>query len=245
MPNGLMSFSTAISRQRGNTLLHHRSNLAMINIRNLPAIAALLIGTLFLTSCTTPPSKDNPPDTIASSRAGLSCRMVKPAYPKALAKAGGHGIAYLYFEVSPTGSIENITVRKSSGSAELDHSATVALRASHCEPYIENGKPIRVSVTQPYNFSLTQYPPGTYSEASKAAIELLRNQPAEQESIGRSYRVAIPLCDVRRTPNQNAPVLKTYPQGTTVTVFQRQHEFARISPDGQPPEWVVFSLLQP
>lgn len=83
-----------------------------------------------------------------------------------------------------------------------------------------------------------------YSEASKAALALLPGASPD-ESVGRTYRVNIPLCDVRRAPDQKARVFGTYSQDWPVTIYERRREFARVSPDGAAPEWVVFSLLRP
>jgi TonB family protein len=175
------------------------------------------------------------------------CRIARPDFSADSRRAHETGTVKVHFEISPTGDIENIYIVQSSGYGRLDESAIASLRASRCSPYYENGKPVRVALTQPFQFSLDAPKNITYSEESKVASEVLRGprRHAANEGVGQSYRVNVPECDVRHSPNQEAPVFRNYSQGQVLTVFERYQEFARISPDGSPSEWVVFSLLQP
>ncbi|GAB7534174.1 energy transducer TonB [Burkholderia sp. 22PA0099] len=168
--------------------------------------------------------------------------MVKPDFPGA---GRFRGVVKLGFEVSVAGEIENITMIESTGHWQLDESALQALRKSRCKPYLENGKPRRAHYIVPYKFEANDsHPVTSYSEASKAALLLLPGTPPN-EGVGQTYRVNIPICDVRRAPAQKARVFGTYSQGWPLTIYERRHEFARVSPDGAAPEWVVFSLLRP
>ncbi|MEA3111409.1 MAG: periplasmic protein TonB, partial [Caballeronia sp.] len=58
------------------------------------------------------------------------------------------------FVVGLTGRIENIELKKTSGSSRLDDAALDAMRASACKPYKENGEPVRAAYSQPFVFSL-------------------------------------------------------------------------------------------
>lgn len=84
----------------------------------------------------------------------LTCNIAKPDYPALSRRRGETGIAYVSFVVGVNGKLENIALKKSSGFSRLDDAALDAVRASACKPYLENGQPVRVPTTQPYNFNL-------------------------------------------------------------------------------------------
>ncbi|AXL53173.1 cell envelope biogenesis protein TonB [Paraburkholderia caffeinilytica] len=84
----------------------------------------------------------------------IDCNMVTPEYPSLSRRRGEAGTAYVKFVVGLTGKLENIELKKSSGFNRLDDAAVAAAHASACKPYLENGQPIRVAYTQPYNFNL-------------------------------------------------------------------------------------------
>jgi periplasmic protein TonB len=84
----------------------------------------------------------------------LDCRIVTPDYPNRSKRSGETGTAYVRFVVGLTGQIENVELKKSSGFDRLDAAALDAMRASSCEPYLENGAPVRAAYTQPFNFAL-------------------------------------------------------------------------------------------
>jgi periplasmic protein TonB len=58
------------------------------------------------------------------------------------------------FVVGLTGAIENIELKKSSGSPALDQAAVDAMRQSACKPYKENGEAVRAAYSQPFVFGL-------------------------------------------------------------------------------------------
>lgn len=82
------------------------------------------------------------------------CRIVKPAYPELSRRREETGTAAVRFVIGTTGAIEAVTLVKSSGFPRLDDAAVAALRQSACQPYVENGSPLRVSYTQAFTFGL-------------------------------------------------------------------------------------------
>ncbi len=58
------------------------------------------------------------------------------------------------FVIGMSGSVESVTLARSSGFTRLDDAAIEALRESTCQPYVENGSAIRVSVVQAFMFGL-------------------------------------------------------------------------------------------
>lgn len=84
----------------------------------------------------------------------LDCNIAKPDYPALSRRRGETGTAYVKFVVGLTGKLESIELKKSSGFGRLDDAALAAVQASVCKPYLENGQPIRVTYTQPYDFNL-------------------------------------------------------------------------------------------
>ncbi|MEA3131051.1 MAG: periplasmic protein TonB [Paraburkholderia sp.] len=84
----------------------------------------------------------------------IECSMVTPDYPALSKRRGETGTAYVTFVIGPTGKVESISLKKSSGFSRLDDAAIAAAHASSCKPYLDNGQPIRATATQPYNFNL-------------------------------------------------------------------------------------------
>lgn len=85
---------------------------------------------------------------------------------------------------------------------------------------------------------------GRYSADSRVALELLK--PAQpQKSDGRHYVVGASSCHSRQAPDASSPVVRSYYQGAALTVYERNGLLARVSPDGAPPEWVLFAWLVP
>lgn len=69
-------------------------------------------------------------------------------------RRGEAGTAEIKFVIGLTGAVESIALAKSSGYARLDDAALAAMRASACQPYIEDGAPVRAAYTQPFAFAL-------------------------------------------------------------------------------------------
>lgn len=110
------------------------------------------------------PAQAAPPSSAASGHETLSigapksvphveCRMVKPDYPDLSERRGETGTASVRFVIGVTGAIESVELAKSSGYARLDNAALAAVRASSCQPYLENGVPVRAANTQPFAFT--------------------------------------------------------------------------------------------
>jgi protein TonB len=107
-----------------------------------PAAAAPAIGR---------PTMDlNAPKDVAH----LECNIAVPDYPAMSRRRGESGTALVKFVVGLTGRIENIELKKSSGSSRLDDAALDAMRSSACKPYKENGVAIRAAYSQPFVFGL-------------------------------------------------------------------------------------------
>jgi protein TonB len=86
--------------------------------------------------------------------AHLECSIAMPDYPALSRRRGESGTAVVKFVVGLTGKIENIELKKSSGSQRLDDAALDAMRSSSCKPYKENGEAIRAAYSQPFVFGL-------------------------------------------------------------------------------------------
>jgi protein TonB len=85
----------------------------------------------------------------------LSCNIVQPDYPTMAKRRGETGTAVIGFVLGVSGKLENIALKKSSGSSRLDEAALDAVRASACKTYKENGEAIRAVTSVPFVFSLT------------------------------------------------------------------------------------------
>ncbi|SAL19895.1 TonB-like protein [Caballeronia humi] len=85
----------------------------------------------------------------------LSCNIVQPDYPAMSKRRGETGTSVVGFVLGTGGKLENIALKKSSGSARLDEAALDAVRSSACKPYKENGEAIRAVTSVPFVFSLT------------------------------------------------------------------------------------------
>ena len=107
-----------------------------------PAAAAPAIGR--------PTMELNAPKDVAH----LECNIAVPDYPAMSRRRGESGTALVKFVVGLTGKIENIELKKSSGSSRLDDAALDAMRSSACKPYKENGVAIRAAYSQPFVFGL-------------------------------------------------------------------------------------------
>lgn len=92
--------------------------------------------------------------TVPKNVSHIECTMITPDYPALSKRRGETGTAYVTFVIGPTGKVESISLKKSSGFSRLDDAAIAAAHASSCKPYLENGQAIRATATQPYNFNL-------------------------------------------------------------------------------------------
>jgi len=68
---------------------------------------------------------------------------VSPDYPEAAAKANTEGYVVLQFDITETGTTDNITVVKSSPEGVFDKSASSALKQWQYKPRVQNGQALR------------------------------------------------------------------------------------------------------
>ncbi|MGF6702175.1 protein TonB [Paraburkholderia sp. MM5496-R1] len=86
----------------------------------------------------------------------VDCSIPKPDYPDIAKRRGEHGTAIVRFVVGLSGHIETAQLQTSSGSARLDDAALAAVHAGACQPYTENGTPVRAAYSQSFVFGLTE-----------------------------------------------------------------------------------------
>lgn len=86
----------------------------------------------------------------------VDCSIPKPDYPEISKRRGEHGTAIVRFVVGVTGRIETAQLQSSSGSTRLDDAALAAVHAGSCQPYSENGTPVRAAYSQSFVFGLTE-----------------------------------------------------------------------------------------
>ncbi|WP_429456889.1 energy transducer TonB [Paraburkholderia sp. JPY465] len=86
----------------------------------------------------------------------VDCSIPKPDYPDVAKRRGEHGTAIVRFVVGLTGHIETAQLQTSSGSTRLDDAALAAVHAGACQPYTENGTPVRAAYSQSFVFGLTE-----------------------------------------------------------------------------------------
>lgn len=79
----------------------------------------------------------------------------KPDYPAIAKSAGYEGQVIVEAIVYPDGSVGEVKVTKSSGYPELDRAATDAARKWKFSPGEQRGVPVKVPVSIPFNFRLT------------------------------------------------------------------------------------------
>lgn len=78
----------------------------------------------------------------------------KPDYPRLARQAGITGTVWVKALVDEQGNVLKAIVAKSSGTVSLDESATDAAVKNKFKPGIQNGRPVKVWVTYPVEFTL-------------------------------------------------------------------------------------------
>ena len=68
--------------------------------------------------------------------AHLDCNIGAPDYPALSRRRGESGTAIVKFVIGLTGKIENVELKKGSGSSRLDAAALDAVRSSACKPFV-------------------------------------------------------------------------------------------------------------
>jgi protein TonB len=103
-----------------------------------------------------------PPAAPAAAQSGpkvvpfsqVRCVPPNAIYPARARRSGQQGTALIRFVVDAAGRPGQVTVAQSSGHAMLDEAAASAVRAISCQPYMENGMPREILVTQSFDFHL-------------------------------------------------------------------------------------------
>jgi protein TonB len=86
----------------------------------------------------------------------VDCSIPKPDYPDISKRRRENGTAVVRFVVGLTGRIETAQLQKSSGYDRLNDAALAAVHAGACQPYRENGQPVRAAYSQSFVFGLTE-----------------------------------------------------------------------------------------
>lgn len=95
---------------------------------------------------------DNPPEPIG----GYGEIYRNLAYPKLARKAGLEGLVLVQVLVNANGTVEKIRVLKDSGSkVGFEEAALDAVRAVEWKPALQRDRPVRVAITIPIRFRLT------------------------------------------------------------------------------------------
>jgi protein TonB len=84
------------------------------------------------------------------------CRIPAPAYPTRARRLEEEGAATVRMTLDTDGRPTTVSLEQSSGFADLDSAALDAVRGAACEPYLEHGEAIPVSVIQSIDFKLTR-----------------------------------------------------------------------------------------
>lgn len=97
-------------------------------------------------------SSSGDPKTVSISQA--QCSVPEPIYPSLSRRIGEEGKAMVRLLINESGQVEKVSLAQSSGVQRLDQAALDAGQKARCKPFIEFGKPIRVTAIQPYIFRL-------------------------------------------------------------------------------------------
>jgi protein TonB len=81
-------------------------------------------------------------------------RAPQPVYPSIAKRMGETGVVTLRVLIGEKGLAEQVTIQKSSGSANLDEAGRQAVLRALYKPHIEDGKPVSVYALVPINFQL-------------------------------------------------------------------------------------------
>jgi TonB family protein len=79
---------------------------------------------------------------------------IAPAYPRRALMRGIEGTTTVGITVGPTGAVEDVSIRESSGDSSLDDAAIVAARKWKFTPAMEGDHPIKALTTQRITFKL-------------------------------------------------------------------------------------------
>lgn len=86
----------------------------------------------------------------------VACRVPPPAYPPRARRLEEEGAAIVRMTLDTEGHPTAVTLEQGSGFADLDAAALDAVKGAACEPYLERGEAVPVSVVQSIDFKLTR-----------------------------------------------------------------------------------------
>lgn len=84
------------------------------------------------------------------------CRIPAPSYPARARRLEEEGTATVRMTLDTSGRSTAVSLERGTGFADLDAAALDAVRDAACDPYIERGEAVPVSVVQSIDFKLTQ-----------------------------------------------------------------------------------------
>lgn len=84
------------------------------------------------------------------------CRIPAPSYPARARRLEEEGTATVRMTLDTSGRPTAVSLEHGTGFADLDAAALDAVSGAACEPYIERGEAVPVSVVQSIDFKLTQ-----------------------------------------------------------------------------------------
>lgn len=84
----------------------------------------------------------------------IHCTVPQPAYPPKARWLHQEGIVHIQVEINPQGAVTHSTIIQHSGSDLLDQAAMTAIAHTRCQPYLQQGHPVRVTTMQPFRFRL-------------------------------------------------------------------------------------------
>jgi protein TonB len=107
------------------------------------------------TIATNPVPEQTPPPVVQPRLDARAGNNPPPDYPRAARKRGQEGTVVLSLVIGADGSVQDVSVERSSGYPLLDQSAVKAIRRWHFHPATQGGKAISWNYLQPIKFSLT------------------------------------------------------------------------------------------
>lgn len=84
----------------------------------------------------------------------IHCVVPEPVYPPKSRWLHQEGLVRIRVIINPQGQLTSSTIIQRSGSDLLDQAAMTAIRSTHCQPYLQQGKAVRVTTIQPFLFRL-------------------------------------------------------------------------------------------
>jgi protein TonB len=84
----------------------------------------------------------------------IHCVVPEPVYPPKARWLHQEGLVRIRVIINPQGQLTSSTIIQHSGSDLLDQAAITAIRSTHCQPYLQQGKAVRVTTIQPFLFRL-------------------------------------------------------------------------------------------